>query len=65
MPGKLANKEIREFHSAEQFETIMFPRVASERAIAREAQEPRSAGNRLAEEALARLKPSGLPRAQN
>lgn len=65
MPGKLANQEISEFHSAEQFETVMFPRAASERAIAREAQEPRSAGNRLAEEALARLKPSGRPRTRN
>jgi hypothetical protein len=52
------------FHSAEQFEAHMFPRAVSKRTIEREGQQPKLAGRRLAEEALARLKPATTTRAR-
>jgi hypothetical protein len=44
------------FRSAEDFEAAMFPQAVKKRAAASEAEHPRAAGSRLAEEALARLK---------
>jgi len=50
------------FHSAEQFEAHMFPRAVSERATEHDGQHPKLVGKRLAEEALARLKPAASTR---
>lgn len=57
MPAGKTNQDMV-FHSAKQFEALMFPRAVSERVAAHEKEHPRSAGSRLAEEALARLKPT-------
>jgi len=57
MPAGNTNQDTV-FRSAKQFEALMFPRAVRERAAADEDEHPRSAGSRLAEEALARLKPT-------
>jgi hypothetical protein len=57
MPAGSAKQKMI-FHSAEQFEAYMFPRAVSKRTTEHDGQHPKLAGRRLAEEALARLKPA-------
>jgi hypothetical protein len=46
------------FRSAREFEAAMFPHAIQERDAECEREHPRVAGARLAEEALANLRPS-------
>lgn len=59
MPTVTTADRNKVFRSAEDFEAAMFPQAVQKRAAASEAEHPRAAGSRLAEEALARLKRTG------